>query len=129
MEASSKVILDVEILKPRKSLENILVVGKEPFSEKECLGIVGIGEKMKLENSVYDAFKGGTHILQELIPTMSKNMIKSLLTLIGNTFSGQAFSKTSESTSVVVISKENVERVTNNSYKEFSKELREIIFE
>ena len=60
---------------------------------------------------------------------MSKSMIKSLLTLIGNTFSGQAFSKTSESTSVVVISKENVERVTNNSYKEFSKELREIIFE
>ncbi len=129
MEASSKVILDVEILKPRKSLENILVVGKEPFSEKECLGIVGIGEKMKLENSVYDAFKGGTHILQELIPTMSKNMIKSLLTLIGNTFNGQAFSKTSESTSVVVISKENVERVTKNSYKNFSKELREIIFE
>ncbi len=129
MEASSKVTLDIEILKPRKKLENILVIGKEPFSEKECIGIVGIGEKMKLENSVYDAFQGGIHILQELIPTMSKNMIKSLLTLIGNTFNGQAFSKTSESTSIVVISKENVERVTKNSYKNFSKELREIIFE
>lgn len=129
MEASSKVTLDVEILKPRKKLENILVIGKEPFSEKECLGIVGIGEKMKLENSVYDAFQGGIHILQELIPTMSKNMIKSLLTLIGNSFSGQAFSKTSESTSIVVISKENIERVTKNSYKNFSKEFREVIFE
>lgn len=129
MEASSKITLDVEVLKPRKKLDNILIIGKEPFSEKECVGIVGIGDKMKLENSVYDAFQGGIHILQELIPTMSINMIKSLLTLIGNTFNGQAFSKTSESTSVVVISKENIERVTKNSYKNFSKELREIIFE
>lgn len=128
MEASSKVTLDVEILKPRKRLENILVIGKEPFSEKECLGIVGIGDKMKLENSVYDAFQGGIHVLQELIPTMSKNMIKSLLSLIGNTFNGQAFSKTSESTSIVVITKENIERVTRNSYRNFSKELREIMF-
>ena len=129
MEASSKVTLDVEILKPRKKLENILLIGKEPFSQKECVGIVGIGEKMKLENSVYDAFQGGIHVLQELIPTMSKNMIKSLLTLVGNTFNGQAFSKTSESTSCIVISKENIERITKNSYKNLSKEIREIIFE
>lgn len=128
MEASSKVLIDVEILKPRRKLENILVIGKEPFSEKECIGIVGIGEKMNLEDSVYDAFQGGVKILSELIPTMSKNMIKSLLTLIGNSFSGQAFSKTSESTSIIVISKENIERVTKNLYKDFSKELCEIIF-
>ncbi len=83
---------------------------------------------MNLEDSVYDAFCGGVNILEELIPTMSKNMIKSLLTLIGNSFSGQAFSKTSESTSIIVISKENIERVTKNSYKDFSKELCEIIF-
>lgn len=129
MEASSKVLLDVEVLKSKKKLENILIVGKEPFSEKECIGIVGIGDKMKLENSVYDAFQGGVNILEELVPTMSKNMLKSLLTLIGNSFSGQAFSKTSESTSVIVISKENIERVTKNLYKNFSKELREIIFQ
>lgn len=128
MEASSKVLVDVEILKPRKKLENILVIGKEPFSEKECIGIVGIGDKMRLENSVYDAFQGGVNVLSELIPTMSKNMVKSLLTLIGNSFSGQAFSKTSESTSIIVITKENIERVTKNSFKNFSKELSEIIF-
>ncbi len=129
MEASSQVILDVEVLKPRKKLENILVIGKEPFSGKECIGIVGVGEKMKVEDSVYDAFQGGINILQELIPTMSKNMIKSLLTLIGNSFNGQAFSKTSESTSIIVISKENIERVTRNSYENLSNELQEIMFQ
>lgn len=128
MEASSKVLLDVEILKPRKKLENILIIGKEPFSEKECVGIVGIGDKMNLQDSVYDAFQGSVNILSILIPTMSKNMIKSLLTLIGNSFSGQAFSKTSESTSVIVINKQNIERVTKNVYKDFSKELKEILF-
>ena len=129
MEASSQVILDVEVLKPRKKLENILVIGKEPFSGKECIGIVGVGKKMKVEDSVYDAFQGGINILQELIPTMSKNMIKSLLTLIGNSFNGQAFSKTSESTSIIVISKENIERVTRNSYENLSNELQEIMFQ
>ena len=34
MEASSKIILDVEVLKPREQFNNILVIGKEPFSEK-----------------------------------------------------------------------------------------------
>lgn len=127
MEASSKIILDVEILKTRRKLENILIIGKEPFSEKECIGIVGIGKKMKLEDAVYDAFKGGSEILQELIPTMSNNMIKSLLTLVGNSFNGQAFSKTSESTSLIVISKEDIQRVTKTTYKNFSEDLEKII--
>lgn len=128
MEASSKITLDVEVLKPRKKLNNILVIGKEPFSKKECIGIVGIGEKMKLEDAVYDAFKGSQEFLQQLIPTMSKNIIKSLITLIGNSFNGQAFSKTSESTSIIVISKEDIERVTKSSYKNFTQELERILF-
>lgn len=128
MEASSKVTLDVEILKPRKELNNILVIGKEPFSNKECIGIVGIGGKMKLEEAVYDAFKGSYEFLQQLIPTMSKNIIKSLITLIGNSFNGQAFSKTSESTSIIVITEEDIRRVTKTSYKNFVQELENILF-
>lgn len=129
MEASSKIILDIEVLKPRKSLDNILVIGIEPFSQKECIGIVGIGDKMKIENSINDAFKGSNKIVKQLIPTMSENMIKSLITLIGNSFNGQAFSKTSESTSIIVIAKEDIERITQTTYKNFSKELESIIFE
>lgn len=129
MEASSKIVFDVEILKARKSIDNILIIGKEPFSKRECIGVVGIGDKMKIENSVYDAFEGTHKIVKKLVPTMSENMIKSLITLIGNSFNGQAFSKTSESTSMVVISKEDISRITKNSYNNFAQEIKEIIFE
>ena len=45
MEASSKIILEIEVIKSRQSLDNILVIGKEPFSEKDAIGIIGIGDK------------------------------------------------------------------------------------
>ena len=129
MEASSKVIIDVEVLKPRKKLDNIIIIGKEPFSKKECIGIVGIGNKMNLEEAVLDAFQGSYNVLQQCIPTMSQNMVKSLITLIGNSFNGQAFSKTSESTNVIVISKEDLQKVTKNKYEKLSKEIEKILFE
>ena len=129
MEASSKITLEVEVLRPRKKMENILMIGKEPFSQKECIGIIGIGKKMQLEDSINDAFQGSCNLMKNLLPTMSDNMIKSLITLIGNSFNGQAFSKTSESTSMIVITKENIERVTQTTYREFSQEIEKIIFE
>jgi len=129
MEASSKIILEVEVLKPRKKLNHIFVIGTEPFSQKECLGIVGIGDKMKIEESVNDAFQGSCNLVKQLLPTMSENMIKSLITLIGNSFNGQAFSKTSESTSIIVITKKDIERITQTTYKNFSKEIEKIIFQ
>ena len=128
MEASSKIILEIEVIKSRQSLDNILVIGKEPFSEKEAIGIIGIGDKMKIENSVEDSFRGSCKIMKQLIPTMSENMIKSLITLIGNSFNGQAFSKTSESTSIIIITKNDIERVTRSEYSSFSKELEQILF-
>ena len=57
------------------------------------------------------------------------NMVKSLITLIGNSFNGQAFSKTSESTNVIVISKEDLQKVTKNKYEKLSKEIEKILFE
>lgn len=128
MEASSKIVLDVEILKSRKKLDNILVIGKEPFSQKECIGIIGIGEKMNLESAIYDAFKGSYNIIQQLLPTMSCNMVKSLITLIGNSFNGQAFSKTSESTSIIVMTKEDIEKITKSTQQDFSKDIERVIF-
>ena len=124
MEASSKIILDVEILRTKYRLDNILVVGKEPFSKKECLGVVGIGEKMKMEEAVLDAFKGTCSFLKHLIPTMPDNIIKQLITLIGNSFNGQAFSKTSESTSIIVMAKDDISRITKKVYKNFSEEIK-----
>lgn len=129
MEASSKLTLEVEVLKPRNNLDNILIIGKEPFSEEECIGVVGIGEKMKIENSAYDAFQGSYKFVKQLVPTMPKNMVKSLITLIGNSFNGQAFSKTSESTGIIIITKENIQRITKSIYKNFSQEIEKIIFE
>lgn len=129
MEASSKIILDIEILKPRKELDNVIVIGREPFSQKECIGVVGIGKKMNIQDSVYDAFRGSYKIIKQLIPTMSDNMIKSLITLIGNSFNGQVFSKKSESTSIIAMTKEEIQRVTKSNYKNFSQEIKKIIFE
>lgn len=129
MEASSRIVLDIEVLKSKERLDNILVVGKEPFSQKECVGIVGIGEKMKMEASVYDAFQGAYKFLRQVVPELPKNIVKSLITLIGNSFNGQAFSKTSESTSIIVISKEDVERVASCSYVDFGCEIERILFE
>ncbi len=128
MEASSKIILDVEVIKTNEHLDNILVIGKEPFSEKEGIGIVGIGEKMKMEASVYDAFQGTYNLLKQILPNLPKNIIKSLISLIGNSFNGQAFSKTSESTSIIVITKENIERITQNKYEDLSKEIEKVLF-
>jgi amidase len=128
MEASSKIILDIEILKPKKIFNNILAIGTEPFSKNECLGIVGIGKKMDLTASVNDAFCGTINLVKQLIPTMSDNMVKSLITLIGNSFNGQAFSKTSESTSIIAIPKENIERIIQTTYIDLSEEIEKIIF-
>lgn len=127
MEASSKIVLDVEVLKPNKQLDNILVVGKEPFSEKQGIGIIGIGEKMKMETSVYDAFQGTYKLLKKMLPNLPKNIIKSLITLIGNSFNGQAFSKTSESTSIIVITKEDIERITQSKYENLTKEIEKVL--
>ena len=82
MEASSKIILDIEILKPRRNFDNIFVIGKEPFSGKECIGIVGIGEKMKLEDSVNDAFQGSYKIVQQLTKTIYKDFSKEIEKII-----------------------------------------------
>lgn len=128
MEASSKIVLDVEVLKPNNKLDNILVIGKEPFSKKECIGIIGIGEKMKMEASVYDAFQGTYKLLKQILPNLPKNIIKSLITLIGNSFNGQAFSKTSESTSIIVITKEDIERTTQNKYENLTRGIEEVLF-
>lgn len=128
MEASSNIILDIEVLKPRKKFDNILIIGNEPFSGKECIGIVGIGEKMGLEISVNDAFNGAYKVIKQLIPTMSKNMIKSLITLVGNSFNGQAFSKTSESTSIIVIKKEDIESITLTTFESLYEEIEKILF-
>lgn len=128
MEASSKIIIDIKVLKPRIKLDNILVIGTEPFANRECIGIVGIGENMKPEASIYDAFEGSVKIIEQLIPTMSKNMIRSLITLIGNSFNGQAFSKTSESTSIVVITKDDIFKISKNTIGNLVDEIEKIIF-
>lgn len=128
MEASSKIKLKIEILKPKKEFNHIVIIGKEPFSKKQCLGIVGIGEKMNIEEAIHDAFIGTCNLIEQLLPKMPKNSIKCLITLIGNSFNGQAFSKTSESTNSIVIKKKDIERITKHIYRNFSKKIEQILF-
>ena len=83
---------------------------------------------MKMEASVYDAFQGTYKLLKQILPNLPKNIIKSLITLIGNSFNGQAFSKTSESTSIIVITKEDIERTTQNKYENLTRGIEEVLF-
>lgn len=121
LEASSKIVIDVEVLKPKELFDNILIIGKEPFSQKDCIGIVGIGGIMKIEDAIKDAFQGSYNVIKQLIPEMKKNRIKTLITVIGNSFNGQAFSTTSESTSMIVITKDDIKRISK-------KEIEKVLF-
>ena len=121
LEASSKITIEVKVLKPKEQFNNVLVIGKEPFSEKNCVGIIGIGKIMKIYDSIKDSFEGSINILNQLLPKMNENQIKRLITLIGNSFNGQAFSRTSESTSIIIFTREDIERLSK-------KEIEKVLF-
>lgn len=109
LEASSEVKLKVSIVKPWIPFEKppIFIMGKEPLSKQNSLAIIGIGQNFKNgDEAVRDAFFKSIEVVKRLKPTMSERMIRSLLSLIGNSMAGQAYSNTSESTSQILLTEE-----------------------
>lgn len=109
LEASSEVTLKVSLLKPWIPFEKapIFIMGKEPLTKQDSLAVIGIGENFQNgDEAVRDAFFKTIEVVKRLKPTMSEMMIRSLLSLIGNSMAGQAYSNTSESTSQILLTEE-----------------------
>lgn len=109
LEASAIVKIKVSILKAWIPFETepIFIMGKEPLTKQDSLAIIGIGKNFKNgDEAVQDAFLKTIEVIKRLKPTMSEMMIRSLLSLIGNSMAGQAYSNTSESTSQILLTED-----------------------
>lgn len=129
LEMDSGVSLKVEILHPRYKLNHILVVGNEPYANKCAIGIVGIATHFQdLNEAVFNAYYGALEVLSRLFPTMNKHNVGNLLTLIGHSLNGQAFSHTSESTSIINIFEDDIKKIKNDKSFSLVKEIENILF-
>ncbi len=109
LEASAVVQIKVSVLQAWIPFETepIFIMGKEPLTKQDSLAIIGIGKNFKNgDEAVRDAFLKTIEVVKRLKPTMSEMMIRSLLSLIGNSMAGQAYSNTSESTSQILLTEE-----------------------
>jgi len=130
LEASATIKLIVEILKPREEMNNILIVGKEPMSGKNAIGIVGVANSFQnLNEAVLNSYLGAIKILKPIFPTLNEHLVCNLITAIGHSMNGQAFSKTSESTSIINIFEEDIRKIKNNSKFDILTDIEEILFE
>lgn len=115
LEASAIVDIQVEILKPREEQDYIFVTGKDPYSSKNVLGVVGVAKKYEnLNEAIKDSYYNATNIMLKIFPSFNKATICNLLTILGNSMNGQALSKTSESTCIVNILEEDLKQVKND---------------
>lgn len=116
LEASAVIDIKVEILKPRTPQNYIFVTGKDPYSSKNVLGIVGVAKSFEnLNEAVIDSYHNATNLMLKLFPTFNKTTICNLLTVLGNSMNGQALSKTSESTCIINILEEDLKQIKNDS--------------
>lgn len=130
LEASAKVSITVEVLKPRIPWDNIVVIGEEPFSKKKALGVVGVGKTFQsLNEAVYDSYKGAINVVSALCPTITRGYVCNIVTAIGQSMNGQAFSKTSESTCIVNILEDDLRTLKKDNGFTLTNELDCILFE
>ena len=131
LEASSNVKIKVSILKPWIPFEKnpIFIMGKEPLTKQDSLAVIGIGKSFKNgDEAVRDAFLKTIEVVKRLKPTMSDMMIRSLLSLIGNSMAGQAYSNTSESTSQILLTEEALRSMYDTENPGILKELEMCLF-
>lgn len=112
LEASAKVRATVSILHPREPFPCIVAVGKEPMTGKDAIGIIGVAESFQdLNEAVLDAYGNAVKILSLMLPSINENMIRNFISALGHSMNGQAFSKTSESTSLIAFLEEDLQRI------------------
>lgn len=129
LEASAVVDITVEVLHPRQKFDYILISGKEPYSGKKAVGIVGVGDQMAdIHSAIANSYQSSMDMMLQVFPTFTRNTIANLVTIIGHSFNGQAFSKTSESTCVVNILEEDIRKVKQDPAFDISCDIENILF-
>ena len=117
MEASAKVKLIISIHKPASNFNfkyshPIIITGKEPLTKRSAIAVIGISDNINnLDSAVIDAYRKSSNIIQELLQTQSENLAKSLVTLIGHSINGQALSKTTESTTMILFLEKDLKKI------------------
>lgn len=117
LEASADIKLSIEVVKPvHQDMNHIFVMGKEPFSDKNTLGIVGVGDNIDdINTAIQNSFTNATEIMSYLFPEFNKTTVSNFLTIIGHLMLGQAHSKTAESTAIINILESDLSHVFNKS--------------
>lgn len=131
LEASANVEIKVSVLKPWIPFESspIFIMGKEPLTKQNSLAVIGIGKNFKNgDEAVKDAFFKATQVVKRLKPTMDEMMIRSLLSLIGNSMAGQAYSNTSESTSQILFTETELRSIYRTENTDILRELELCLF-
>lgn len=131
LEASADIEIKVSILKPWVEFETppIFIMGREPLTKQNSLAVIGIGSSFKNgDEAVRDAFFKTIEVIKRLKPTMPDMMIRSLLSLIGNSMAGQAYSNTSESTSQILLTEEALRSIYYTENKNILKDLELCLF-
>lgn len=117
LEASANIQIKVELLKPRYQFPCIVIIGNEPVSNQNALGVVGIANSFQnLNEAVNDAYQNAVSILKPLFPSLNEHYICNFITAIGHSMNGQAFSKTSESTSIINFLEKDLEFIINGRF-------------
>lgn len=132
LEASAVVKIKVSILKAWIPFETepIFIMGKEPLTKQNSLAIIGIGKNFRNgDEAVRDAFLKTVDVVKRLKPTMSDMMIRSLLSLIGHSMAGQAYSNTSESTSQILLTEEGLRSIHLTENESILKEIEMCLFQ
>ena len=114
LEASANVKIKVSILKPWIPFKSnpIFIMGKEPLTKQNALAVIGIGKSFKNgDEAVSDSFFKTIEVIKRLKPTLSEMMIRSMISLIGNSMAGQAYSNTSESTSQILLTEDEIRSI------------------
>ncbi len=108
----------------QRSIPPIIIVGKEPLTEKEGIAVVGVAPAIgNLDKAVVDAYRNSVRFLRQICPRASWGGARNLLTIIGHSLNGQASSRTAESTSMIFFKKDDLRQL----YRSTSDVLYEIM--
>lgn len=131
LEASADVYITVDLRKPWEPFESnpIFIMGREPLTKQNSLAVIGIGKSFKNgDEAVRDAFLKTVEVVKRVKPTMSEMMIRSLLSLIGHSMAGQAYSNTSESTSQILLPEDSLKAIYKTENDNILDEIEACLF-
>lgn len=107
----------------------IIIVGKEPLTEKKGIGFVGVSnEHNNLNESLISAYNYSAEFLNTICSRINIRTAKSLVGLLGHAMLGQAGSKTAETVSMVFFPEESLKEIYNANSNRILEDIIDTIF-